>query len=89
MGAAESWGTNLGGDGRPEHVDGVRVTSDIFPCSAFGPSSAAPSRRTKTSRDERRSSSSAIACGSGGSAVTRPWWAARSRSTACRTSWWA
>jgi predicted permease len=37
MGAAESWGTNLGGDGRPEHVDGVRVTSDIFPLLGVRP----------------------------------------------------
>ena len=37
MGAAESWGTNLGSDGRPEHVDGVRVTSDIFPLLGVRP----------------------------------------------------
>jgi len=37
MGAAEAWGTNLGGDGRPEHVEGVRVTSDIFPLLGVQP----------------------------------------------------
>ena len=37
MGAAESWGTNLGGEGRPEHVEGVRVTSDIFPLLGVRP----------------------------------------------------
>jgi len=37
MGAAEAWGTNLGGDGRPEHVEGVRVTPDIFPLLGVRP----------------------------------------------------
>jgi predicted permease len=37
MGAAEAWGTNLGGNDRPEHVDGVRLTSDIFPLLGVPP----------------------------------------------------
>jgi hypothetical protein len=37
MGAAESWGTNLGGEGHPEHVSGLHVTADVLPLLGVPP----------------------------------------------------
>jgi predicted permease len=59
MGAAEAWGTNLGGDGRPEHVDGVRVTSDVFPLLGVRPQLG----RTFTAEDDRPGQSQVVVLG--------------------------
>lgn len=68
---------NLAGDRGAQRITGAQVTYDYPKYSASGRSSAAPSRRTRTSRARHRWWCSASACGASASPPTRRSSAAR------------
>ena len=77
---------NLGAEGSPERVSGIRVTPLVLPGAEDSrPPSAAPSPRKTPSSATTPRRSSPGACGSGSTAATRERWARTSGSTASPT----
>ena len=77
---------NLTGGGEPERVTGMRVSAEMFPCSASSRRSAARSCPRTTAPARGRSPCCRTRSGAAVSAPTGESSAARSRSTASR--WW-